>query len=81
MLEIGAQAAEIRRRPRASHMFCGRPGWVSGFLRRQPAFGLQRRHAAKAGGGHRLAVLVVGHVAGGEYPLDIGGGRIGAVLI
>ncbi len=27
----------------------------------------ERRHAAQAGGGHRLAVDVVGHVAGGEH--------------
>src|SRR5947209_14739716 len=31
--------------------------------RRQPPLGIQRRHATGAGGGHRLSVIVVGHVA------------------
>jgi hypothetical protein len=41
----------------------------------QPAVGLQRRHAAEAGGGDRLAEDVVGDVAGGEHALDAGRGR------
>ena len=39
-------------------------------FRRQPAFGVEGRHAAGAGGGDRLAVVVVGHVAGREYAFD-----------
>ena len=41
---------------------------------RQPAFGVERRHAAGAGGRDRLAVVVVGHVAGGEHAFDAGVG-------
>ena len=47
-------------------------------LRRQPAFGVERGHAAAAGGGDGLAIVVVGHVAGGENALHAGirpGGR------
>ena len=36
----------------------------------QPAFGVEGGHAAGAGGGDCLAVVVVGHVAGGEYAFD-----------
>src|SRR5579883_3627869 len=39
---------------------------------REPAFGLERRHAAEPGGGHRLPVDVVGDVAGGEDAFDAG---------
>ena len=39
-------------------------------LRREPALGIERGHAAGAGGGDGLAVVVVGHVAGGEYAFD-----------
>src|SRR5690606_4208790 len=38
----------------------------------QPAFGIERRHTTSAGGGDRLAVVVVGDIAGGEDPLDTG---------
>src|SRR3546814_11632709 len=31
---------------------------------------IQRRHAAEAGRSDRLAVVLVGHVAGGEHALD-----------
>ena len=40
----------------------------------KPALGVQGGHAAGAGGGDRLAVVVVGHVAGGEHALDAGVG-------
>src|SRR6185369_14029749 len=39
--------------------------------------GLQRCHAAQPGGGHRLAIDVVGHVTGGEQARHRGRGRIG----
>src|SRR4051812_10161756 len=39
--------------------------------------GLQRCHAAKPGGGHRLAIDVVGHVARGEQARHRCRGRIG----
>ena len=32
------------------------------------ALGIERGHAAEPGGGHRLAIDVVGHVARGETP-------------
>src|SRR5690606_32595407 len=35
-------------------------------------------HAAEAGRGDRLAVVLVGHVAGGEHALDRGGGGVAA---
>ena len=38
--------------------------------------GLERRHAAQAGGGHRLAEDLVGDVAGGEDAGNAGRGRI-----
>ena len=41
-------------------------------LRRQPAFGVQGRPAAHAGGGDRLLVDVVGDVAGGEDAFHAG---------
>src|SRR5262245_14454991 len=41
----------------------------------QEALGFERGHAALAGGGHRLAVDVVGDVASGEDPWHRGGGR------
>ena len=40
----------------------------------EKAHRLQRGHAAHAGGGHRLAIDVVGHVASGVDPLDSSGG-------
>ena len=40
----------------------------------QPAFGVERRHAAAAGRGDRLAIIIVGHVAGGKHALDAGVG-------
>src|SRR5262249_20186975 len=36
-------------------------------LRGEETFGFERRHAALPGGGYRLAIDVVGHIAGGEY--------------
>ena len=36
-------------------------------LRREPAFGIEGGHAAGAGGGDGLAVVVVGYVAGGVH--------------
>src|SRR5262245_39229173 len=39
---------------------------------RQPAFGVERRHAAGAGRGDGLAVIIVGHVAGGKHALHAG---------
>ena len=41
----------------------------------EPAFGVERGHAAAAGGGDGLAIIVVGHVAGGEHAFDA---RVGA---
>ena len=40
------------------------------FGRQQP-LGVERGHRARAGGGHRLAVRVVGDVAGREHALDV----------
>src|ERR1700691_732672 len=45
-------------------------------LRGEELLGLQRRHAAHAGGGHRLAQDLVLDVAGGEHAGNVGGGRI-----
>ena len=45
-------------------------------MRGEEAFGFERRHAAMAGGGHRLAVDVVGDVAGGEHARHRGRGRV-----
>jgi hypothetical protein len=39
-------------------------------FRCQPAFGIERGHAAGAGRGHRLAMIVVRHIAGSEHTLD-----------
>ena len=44
-------------------------------LGREEPLGVERRHAAHAGRGHRLAVDRVGDVAGGEDPGDRGRGR------
>ena len=44
----------------------------------EEALGFERRHAAQAGGGHRLAIDVVGDVAGGEHARHRGRGRIAA---
>ena len=49
-----------------------------GLLRGEPAFGLERRHAAEAGGGDRLAEDIVRDVAGGENAFDARRGRAGA---
>src|SRR5262249_33098975 len=43
---------------------------------RQIALGLERGHTALPGGGDRLAVDVVGNVAGGEHAGDGGRGRM-----
>ena len=41
----------------------------------EPALGVDGGHAAGAGGGHRLAIVTVSHVAGGEDAFDA---RVGA---
>jgi hypothetical protein len=41
----------------------------------QEAFGFERRHASDAGGGDRLAIDIVGDVAGREHAGDRGRGR------
>ena len=46
------------------------------FVRGEESLGFQRGHAAHAGGGDRLAVDVVGDVAGGEDAGDRGRGRM-----
>ena len=33
----------------------------------EPAFGIEGRHTAHSGRGHRLTILVIRQVAGGEY--------------
>ena len=45
-------------------------------VRGEEALGFERRHAAQAGGGDRLAVDVVGDVAGGEHAGHRGRGRV-----
>src|SRR6185312_7607541 len=45
------------------------------FLRGKIFLGVERGHAAGAGGGHRLTVDLVHHVAAGEHALDAGLGR------
>ena len=45
------------------------------FLRGEIFLGIERGHAAGAGGSHRLAVDLVHYVAAGEHPLDAGSGR------
>src|SRR5690606_33502720 len=42
----------------------------------EEALGVQRRHAAEAGRGDGLAVVLVGDVASGEHAFDVGGGGI-----
>src|SRR5581483_2723399 len=42
----------------------------------EETLGLQRRHAAHAGGGHRLAEHLVLHVAGGEHAGNLGRGAV-----
>ncbi len=59
--------------------FCGN-GMNSVLLKSlggQPALGVERGHAAAAGGGDRLAIIVVGHVAGGKHAFHarVGPGR------
>src|SRR5271156_4037196 len=44
-------------------------------LFRQPALDVDRGHAAGAGGSDGLAIVAVGHVAGGEHAVDA---RVGA---
>src|SRR5919109_77397 len=51
----------------------GGPGVVAVGL--QPALGVDGGRAAGAGGGHRLPIGVVDHVAGREHAVDGGGGR------
>src|SRR3546814_1220705 len=45
-------------------------GLIQSALFVQEPLRIQRRHAAEAGRSDRLAVVLVGHVAGGEYALD-----------
>ena len=47
------------------------------FLLGEQALGVERRHTAGAGGGDRLAVDVILHVAGGEDAVDVRLGRAG----
>src|SRR5690606_29256839 len=51
------------------------PESVRSLLVGKPAFGVDRRPAAGAGGSHSLAIVGVGDVAGGEHTLDRGAGR------
>ena len=44
-------------------------------LQGEEAFGFERCHAALAGGGHRLAIDVVGDIAGREHARNRGCGR------
>src|ERR1700674_5719167 len=44
-------------------------------MRGEEAFGFERRHAAQAGSGQRLAIDVVGHVAGRKDARHGGRGR------
>src|SRR4029077_15238216 len=48
---------------------------AAGVERLEKAIGIERGHAAGARRGHRLAVHVVGHVAGGKYARYAGRGR------
>ena len=41
--------------------------WPRELLRRKPALGFERRHAADSRRGDRLSIDVVGDVAGGEH--------------
>ena len=45
-------------------------------MRGEESLGLERRHAAHSGGGHRLAVDVVGDVAGRKHAGHRGRGRV-----
>ena len=52
----------------------------------QPAFGVERGLTARAGGGDRLPIIVVGHVPGGENPFEVripvnGDGSAGNVIL
>src|SRR5690606_35017432 len=60
-------------------------GWLIGvspclslqtsFSGSQPTFGVDRRPAASAGGGHRLSIVGVGHVTGSEHAFYRSAGR------
>lgn len=50
-----------------------------GHMTRKVFLRFERSHATHAGGGNRLAIDVVGHVAGGEDARDVGRGESGAV--
>src|SRR5215813_7631934 len=52
----------------------------AGGLRLQPALGIDRRHAARAGCGDGLSIDAISHITGGKYALDVGVGRAGTDL-
>ena len=68
------ESASVRPRPLHPLSFLLLPNPQSLIPCRQPALGVQGGHAAAAGGGDGLAIIVVGHVAGGKHALDAGGG-------
>src|ERR1700741_4438529 len=61
---------------RSRAMGSGTPGLDAGVERFEITVGIERSHAAGASGSHRLAVYVIGYVAGGEYPRHAGRRRI-----
>ena len=68
---VEAAAAPLRpTRPRSPRYSCGGEEFL----------GVERGHAAGAGGGDRLAVDLVHHVAAGEHAGDAGPGRAGLDL-
>src|SRR6185436_13938183 len=60
--------ADSARRASATVIFC----MALMLARRQPAFGVERGHAAGTGRRNRLAIIIVGYVPGREHPLDTG---------
>src|SRR5262249_30827369 len=67
-----SQSMGICARGKASLRGPGRPRLA---LRGEEAFGFERCHAALTGGGYRVAVDVIGNVAGGEHAGHRGRGR------
>ena len=67
--EAGSVRSASLRSPPATPLFGG-DRLI--FLRREIFLGVERGHAAGAGGGDRLAVDFVHHVAAGEHALDAG---------
>ena len=65
----GATGADRRGIPAVDRTYCSMHG-VSGVVL-EPALGVDGGHAARAGGGDRLAVGVVLDVAAGEDALDV----------